>query len=98
MIIRTMSVIDNKKKLVPTITAWGHAEGTLWSFTVATNAFGQEVSFSFTSHEQLVEFLSQIGTAYIKALQGVEDERIKFLADKGVEKIMEELYGTTEEE
>lgn len=98
MIIRTTNCIDKDRELIPDIKVWGHSEGTLWSFDVTTDRFGNEVAFVFTSHEQLVEFLSQIGAAYIKAIQTVEDERMKFLEEKGVEKIMEELYGATEEE
>lgn len=98
MLIRTTNCVDNERKLIPDIKVSGYSEGTLWSFNVTTDRYGNEVCLVFTSYDQIVNFLSQIGTAYIKAIQTVEDERLKFLEEKGVEKIMEEVYGTTEEE
>lgn len=96
MIIRITNCIDNERKLTPDIKVWGNAEGILWSFDVTTDRFGNEVSFVFTSHDQIVNFLAQIGTAYVKALRTVEDERLKFIEAKGVEKITEEIYGDEE--
>lgn len=96
MIIRTTNCVDKERKLIPDIKVWDHSKGTLWSFDVTTDMFGNEVSFVFTSHAQIKNFLSQIGTAYVKALQTVEDERLKFIAENGITKLMEKAYGDEE--